>query len=55
LRNFLYFVELAKGLARGEDLQTYEPPCDLEKQLGPITEMFDPSKAIAEAYGERET
>ena len=50
LRNFLYFVELAKGLADGEDLATYEPPCELEKQLGPIEEMFDPKKAIAMAY-----
>ena len=32
------------------DLDTYQPPCDLEKQLGPIEEMFDPRKAIAEAY-----
>jgi uroporphyrinogen decarboxylase len=56
LRNFLYYVELAKGLARGEDLDTYEPPCDLEKHLGPIEEMFDPEKARSEAYGEeRET
>ena len=52
LRNFLYYVELAKGFARGEDIETYEPPCDLEKQLGPIEEMFDPGKAIAEAYDE---
>lgn len=50
LRNFLYYVELAKGLARGEDPDTYEPPCELEQQLGPIEEMFDPRKAIAEAY-----
>jgi uroporphyrinogen decarboxylase len=26
LRNFLYYVELARGFARGEDLETYEPP-----------------------------
>ena len=52
LRNFLYFVELAKGLARGEDLDTYEPACELEQQLGPIEEMFDPCGAIAAAYGE---
>jgi len=50
LRNFLYFVELAKGFASGEDLAAYEPPCELEKQLGPIEEMFDPKKAIAVAY-----
>ncbi len=52
LRNFLYYVELARGFANGEDLETYEPPCELEKQLGPIEEMFDPNSAIAAAYGE---
>ncbi len=51
LRNFLYFVELAKGFCNGEDIDTYEPPCELEKQLGPIEEMFDPRSAIAQAYG----
>ena len=43
-------VELLRGFADGEDLETYEPPCDLEKQLGPIEEMFDPKRAIAQAY-----
>jgi len=52
LRNFLYMVELIKGFADGQPLQTYEPPCVLEKQLGPIEEMFDPRKAIQAAYGE---
>jgi hypothetical protein len=52
LRNFRYMVELMKGFAQGEDLDTYEPPCLLERQLGPIEEMFDPLKAIEEAYGE---
>jgi len=52
LRNFLYYVELAQGFACGKNLATYEPPCRLEKQLGPIEEMFDPRHAIAEAYGE---
>jgi uroporphyrinogen decarboxylase len=51
LRNFLYMVELLRGLADGADLDACEPPCELEKQLGPIEEMFDPSKAIREAYG----
>lgn len=51
LRTFLYMVELIKGFANGEDLDTYEPPCELEKQLGPIEEMFDPHHAIAAAYG----
>lgn len=50
LRNFLYFVELAKGFCNGEDIDTYEPPCELEKELGPIEEMFDPRSAIARAY-----
>ncbi len=54
LRNFLYFVELARGFANGEDIERYEPPCELEKQLGPIEEMFDPLKAIREAYGAEE-
>ena len=38
------------GFADGQDLDTYEPPCELEAQLGPIEEMFDPHKAIAAAY-----
>ena len=50
LRTFLYVVELLKGFARGEDLASYEPPGELEAQLGPIEEMFDPVKTIAEAY-----
>lgn len=52
LRNYLYMVELIKGFANGEDLDTYEPPGDLERQLGPIEEMFDPLTAIAQAFGE---
>jgi len=54
LRNFLYYVELAKAFCEGKDLDSYEPPCELEKQLGPIEEMFDHRKAIALAYGEEE-
>ena len=54
LRNFLYYVELARGFCDGEDLDSYEPPCELEKQLGPIEAMFDPRSAIAAAYGEDE-
>ncbi|KPJ63528.1 MAG: hypothetical protein AMS15_00070 [Planctomycetes bacterium DG_23] len=49
LRNFLYMVELIKGFADGQDL-TYEPPRLLEKELGEIEEMFDPLKAVGEAY-----
>lgn len=48
LRTYLHMVELLKGLARGEDLNTYEPPCELECQLGPTQEMFDPIKTLAE-------
>ena len=51
LRNFLYFVELAHGFCDGEDLETFEPACELEKQFGPVEEMFDPNSAIAAAYG----
>jgi hypothetical protein len=51
LRTFLYVVELIKGFADGEDLDTYEPPCRLEQQLGPIEAMFDPRQAIREAHG----
>jgi hypothetical protein len=54
LRNFLYMVELLRGFADGADLDSYEPPGLLEGQLGPIEEMFDPKKAIAEAYGDEE-
>jgi len=52
LRNFLYYVELGHGLCDGEDIGSYEPPRELEKQLGPIEEMFDPHTAISLAYGE---
>jgi len=51
LRNFLYMVELIKGFAVGEPLDTYEPPGELEAQLGPIEEMFDPDTAIRRQYG----
>jgi len=51
VRNFLYMVELIQGFAHGEDLESYEPPCRLERELGPIEEMFDPKAAYAAAYG----
>ncbi len=54
LRNFLYMVELLRGFADGEDLDTYEPPGELEAQLGPIEEMFDHRAALAAAYGQEE-
>lgn len=50
LRNFCYLVELSRGFADGEDLETFEPEGSLEAELGPIEEMFDPLKAIDEAY-----
>jgi len=52
LRNFLYMAELIKGFANGEDLDTYEPPGELEAQLGEIEEMFDATRAIAEGYAD---
>lgn len=51
IRNFLYMVELIQGFAQGEDLDTFQPDCRLEEQLGPIEEMFDPKAAYATAYG----
>lgn len=48
VRTYLYMVELLKGLAGGADLKTFEPPCELEEQLGPIEEMFDPIKTLDE-------
>lgn len=51
LRSFLCMVELIKGFANGEPLDTYEPPGQLEAQLGEIQEMFDPAKAIRDSYG----
>jgi len=51
LRNFLYMVELLRGLADGEPLETYEPPGVLEAALGPWRREFDPDEAIRKAYG----
>lgn len=50
LRNFLHLAELIKGFAVGENLDTYTPPGELEAQLGPLEEMFDPHRALAETY-----
>jgi len=50
LRNFLYMAELIKGLADGASLETYEPPGELEAQLGEVTAFFDPDTAIRRAY-----
>jgi hypothetical protein len=44
-------VELIKGFAAGEDLDSYEPPCELEKQLGPEEAAFDADAEIRRAYG----
>ncbi|MCC7491371.1 MAG: hypothetical protein IT204_03445 [Fimbriimonadaceae bacterium] len=52
LRNYLYLCELGRGLSLGEDPQTWEPPGELEAQLGPCEELFDPLQAIAAAYGQ---
>ena len=51
LRNFLYFVELTRGLCDGRELSGWEPSGQLEAQLGPIEEMFEAGSAIAAAYG----
>jgi hypothetical protein len=48
LRTFLYVAELLKGLAGGADIDTYEAPGELEARLGPIQEMFDPIRTLAE-------
>jgi uroporphyrinogen decarboxylase len=48
VRTYLYMVELLKGLARGVDSETHEPPGELEAQLGPIEEMFDPIRTLSE-------
>lgn len=54
LRNFLYMVELMRGFADGEDLDTFEPLCVLEEELGSIEEMFALQGAIVAAEeGER--
>jgi len=52
LRNFLYMIELIKGFANGEDIDTYEPACLLGKKLGQIEEIFDPLREIRRAHGE---
>ena len=50
LRNFLYYLELCRGFCDGQDLASFEPSCQLEQQLGPVEEMFEPGSAIAAAY-----
>ena len=48
LRNFLYMTECIRAFADGADLD-HRPDPVLERQLGPIEEMFDPLKAIDRA------
>ena len=52
LRNYLHMVELLKGFADGEPLDSYETEGALEAELGPIERMFDPGDAISGAYDE---
>jgi uroporphyrinogen decarboxylase len=52
LRNYLHMVELIKGFAQGRDLETYEPPCELEQALGEVEEEFDARREIERAYGD---
>jgi len=46
LRTFLYMCELIKEIACGGCPDAFEPPCELEKQLGPIEEMWHPDMAL---------
>ena len=48
------FKDVEATIVDGEDLDTYEPPCELERELAPIEELFDPRSAIARAYGREE-
>jgi uroporphyrinogen decarboxylase len=47
LRNYLYMCELIKEIACGGNPELWEPPCVLEKRLGPIEEMWKPENAWA--------
>jgi len=46
VRNFLYMCELVKEIACGGDLDVWDAPCELEKQLGPIEQMWTPDMAL---------
>jgi uroporphyrinogen decarboxylase len=46
VRNYLYMVELLKEIACGGDLEMWDAPGLLEKQLGPIEEMWDWRKSL---------
>lgn len=47
LHNYLYMCELIKEIACGGSPELWEPPGELERQLGPIEEMWTPDKAWA--------
>jgi len=46
VRTFLYTCELIKEIACGGRLDVFEPPCELERQLGAIEEMWHPDMAL---------
>ena len=46
VRNFLYMCELIKEIACGGRAELWEPPLDLERQLGPIEQMWTPDQAL---------
>jgi len=54
LRNYLYMCELIKEIACGGNLELFQPPCQLEKQLGEIEEMWSQEAAWEESWGEEE-
>ncbi len=54
LRNYLYMCELIKEIACGGNLEIFQPPCQLEKQLGEIEEMWSQEAAWEESWGEED-
>jgi len=46
VRNFLYLCELIKEIACGGNPDLWEPPGELEAQLGPIEQMWTPDLAL---------
>ena len=51
VRNFLYMVELIKGFANGAGLDTYEPPCFLEKSLARLKKCLIRSEQSMKLMG----